>query len=598
MLLYSLLHLSGYDLPLEEIKHFRQWGSKTPGHPERGHPPGVETTTGPLGQGVGNAVGMAMAERFLAQHFNRPDATIVDHRTWAFVSDGDLMEGVASEASSLAGHLQLDKLILIYDDNHITIDGRTDLAFSEDVGRRYEAYGWRVLRVNDGNDLDAIDRAMTDAKSQSGRPTLIILRTIIADPAPTKRDTPAAHGAALGADEVRKTKAIMGWPEEPFLVPPAAYDDMGQCVRRGSQQQQEWATRLESYAKRFPELAAEFKAWLNGTLPAGWEQSLPTFAPAQGAVATRVASHKVLQAIAPKIANLLGGSADLAESTGVVRKDGGAFGPHETGASVHWGIREHGMGAALNGMAAHGGVRPFGSTFLVFTDYMKPSIRLAALMHLPVLYIGTHDSIGLGEDGPTHQPIDQLPMLRAIPNLVTLRPADANETVEAWRVALERRDGPTVMALTRQKLPTLDRSSLGAASGLRRGAYVLHEPEGGCDAILIATGSEVSVALAAVPLLEADGIKARVVSMPSWELFSAQPVEYRDEVLPPSVRARVAIEAASPFGWERWVGERGAVLGMHGFGASAPGDVLFKEFGFSPANAAALVRQVFAGAST
>lgn len=597
MLLYALLHLSGYDLPLEEIKRFRQWGSQTPGHPERGHTPGVETTTGPLGQGVGNAVGMAIAERFLAQHFNRPEATIVDHRTWAFVSDGDMMEGVASEAGSLAGHLRLGKLTLIYDDNHITIDGRTDLAFSEDVGRRYDAYGWRVLRVDDGNDLEAIDRALTDAASQAERPTLIILRTIIADPAPTKRDTSAAHGAALGAEEVKKTKAVMGWPDEPFYVPQTAYDDMRQSLKRGSQLENDWAGRFETYAKSHPELAADFKAWMAGSLPQGWNQAVPTFTPAQGPLATRVASHKVLQGLSSRLGNLVGGSADLAESTGVVRKEGGAFGPGGAGATVHWGVREHGMGAALNGMAAHGGIRPFGSTFLVFSDYMKPSIRLAALMRLPVIYIGTHDSIGLGEDGPTHQPIEHLAMLRAIPNLVTLRPADANETAEAWRVALERTDGPTLMALTRQKVPTLDRSSLGAASGVHRGAYVLYEPDGGCDAILIATGSEVSIALDAVPLLEADGIRARVVSMPSWELFSAQPLEYRDEVLPPSVRARVAIEAASPFGWERWVGERGAVLGMHGFGASAPGDVLFREFGFTPANAAALVRQVFAGAS-
>lgn len=597
MLLYALLHLSGYDLPLEEIKRFRQWGSHTPGHPERGHTPGIETTTGPLGQGVGNAVGMAMAERFLAQHFNRPEATIVDHRTWAFVSDGDLMEGIASEASSVAGHLRLGKLTLIYDDNHITIDGRTDLAFSEDVGRRYESYGWRVLRVDDGNDLTAIDRALADAASQSERPTLIILRTIIADPAPTKRDTSAAHGAALGAEEVKRTKALLGWPDEPFYVPPAAYDDMRQCVNRGAQAEAEWTRRFEAYAKRHAELATEFRTWMAGALPQGWEAALPTFAPDKAGVATRVASHKTLISISSHIANLVGGSADLAESTGVVRKEGGAFAPALAGTTVHWGIREHGMGAALNGMAAHGGVRPFGSTFLVFTDYMKPSIRLAALMRLPVIYVGTHDSIGLGEDGPTHQPIEHLAMLRAIPNLVTLRPADANETAEAWRVALERTDGPTLMALTRQKVPTLDRAALGAASGVRRGAYILYEPEGGCDAILIATGSEVSLALEAVPLLDAEGIRARVVSMPSWELFNAQSMDYRDEVLPPSVRARVAIEAASPFGWERWVGERGGVLAMHGFGASAPGNVLFREFGFTPANVAALVRQVFAGAS-
>ncbi|MCU0620194.1 MAG: transketolase [Gemmatimonadales bacterium] len=590
MLLYALLHLTGYDLPLDELRRFRQWHSRTPGHPERGETPGVETTTGPLGQGIGNAVGMAMAERFLAERFNRPGHAIVEHRTWALVSDGDLMEGVASEAASLAGHLRLGKLTLIYDDNRITIDGTTALAFSEDVGRRFEAYGWRVLRVADGNDLAAIDAALAQAAAETTRPTLVVLRTVIADPAPTKRDTSAAHGAPLGADEVRRTKAILGWPEDAaFHVPDAAYADMRAAVARGDALAADWQARFTAYTAAYPEEAAAYVRAQRGELPDGWMDALPAIGPEKGALATRQASHQVLQAMARAVPELVGGSADLAESTGTARGAGGAFGPGTSGNTVHWGIREHAMGACLNGMAAHGGVRGFGSTFLVFFDYMKPAIRLAALMRLPVIYIGTHDSIGVGEDGPTHQPIDQLAMLRAIPGLVTLRPADAGETVEAWRVALARRDGPTALVLTRQKLPVLARR--GDAT---RGAYVLHEPEGGAQAILIATGSEVAVALEAATRLAAEGVRARVVSMPSWELFAAQDAAYREAVLPAALRARVAIEAASPMGWERWVGDAGAILAMRSFGASAPGERLFQEFGFTADGAAALLRDVLA----
>ncbi len=594
MLLYSLLHLSGYDVSLDDLRAFRQWGSRTPGHPERGHTPGVETTTGPLGQGVGNAVGMAIAERLLAEHFNRPGHRIVDHRTWAFVSDGDLMEGVSHEAASLAGHLRLGKLTLIYDDNHITIDGDTALSFSEDIRLRFEGYGWHVIRVGDGNDLAAIAGACEAAIAEPTRPTIVILRTYIADPAPTKRDTSKAHGEPLGAEEVRRTKEIMGWPDEPrFYVPEEALDHWREAVSRGAALEAEWRARLAAYAADDAEAARELERWLSGALPDGWDAALPAIAPDQGPLATRQASGLALQAIAAAVPNLVGGSADLGGSTGTTLKQGGTFGPGSTGRTFHWGVREHGMAACLNGIAAHGGLRGFGSTFLVFSDYMKPAIRLAAIMRLPVIYIGTHDSIGVGEDGPTHQPIEHLAMLRAIPNLVVLRPADATETVEAWRVAMARTVGPTLLVLTRQKLPVFDRSTLGASAGTAHGAYVLQDaPGGNPQAILVATGSEVHVALAAAKLLQADRVRVRVVSMPSWELFAAQPEAYRNEVLPPGVRVRLGIEAASAFGWERWVGNDGAMLAMEGFGASAPGDRLFEEFKFTPARAASIVRQL------
>jgi transketolase len=593
MLQYALLHLSGYDLSLDELRNFRQWGSRTPGHPERGHTVGVETTTGPLGQGVGNAVGMAIAERILGDRFNRPGFEVVDHRVWAFVSDGDLMEGVGGEAASLAGHLRLDKLTLIYDDNHITIDGETALAFSEDVGGRFEAYGWQVQRVADGNDLDAISAALDAARLDADRPSLVILRTHIADPAPTKRDSPEAHGAPLGAEEVRRTKQIMGWPTEPpFYVPEEAYEPWKRASQAGEQAQADWTARFTRYLAEHAEAGSELRRRLAGELPDGWEHTLPVITPDKGQLATRQASGQVLTALAAELPELVGGSADLAGSTGTLLKQAAAVGPGTSGRQIHWGVREHLMGAALNGMAAHGGVRPFGSTFLIFTDYMKPAIRLAAIMRLPVIYIGTHDSIGLGEDGPTHQPIEQLATLRAIPGLVVLRPADASETVEAWRVAIEHRSGPVVLVLTRQKLPVLDRTTLAPATGVARGGYVLWDPPGGPQAILLATGSEVHVALAAANRLLSEGIRARVVSLPSWELFEAQPAEYRESVLPRHLRARVGIEAASPFGWRRYITDDGAMLAMNGFGASAPAERLFAEFHFTPEYAMTAVRRV------
>jgi transketolase len=539
---------------------------------------------------------MAIAERFLAEHFNRPGHRVVDHRVWAFASDGDLMEGVASEAVSLAGHLRLGKLALIYDDNHITIDGDTALTFSEDVQRRFEGYGWHVVRVGDGNDLEGIAAALEAARGETGRPTLVILRTYIADPAPTKRNSADAHGAPLGADEVRRTKEIMGWPAEPaFFVPEDALAHWRTALDRGAALESEWQERWTRYTADHPEQAAEFQRWMSGELPEGWDRGLPALTAGGGALATRQASGIALQAIAAAVPNLVGGSADLGGSTGTTLKQGGSFGPMSSGRQFHWGVREHGMAAILNGIAAHGGLRPFGSTFLVFSDYMKPAIRLSAIMRLPVIYIGTHDSIGLGEDGPTHQPVEHLAMLRAIPDLVVLRPADAAETVEAWRVAMARREGPTVLVLSRQKLPVLERPPLGSADGVSRGAYTLLDPPGGVpQAILIATGSELHVALGAARLLQADRVRVRVVSMPSWELFAAQPDRYRDEVLPPSVRVRLGIEAASPFGWLRWTTDDGAMLAMEGFGASAPGDRLFQEFKFTPERAADMVRQLLA----
>ena len=598
MLQYALLHLSGYDLPLDELRNFRQWGSRTPGHPERGHTVGVETTTGPLGQGVGNAVGMAMAERILADRFNRPGLDVVDHRVWAFVSDGDVMEGVGSEAASLAGHLRLGKLTLIYDDNHITIDGQTSLTFSEDVGRRFEAYGWQVQHVADGNDLEAIGAALGAARAEPGRPSLVILRTHIADPAPTKRDSPDAHGAPLGAEEVRRTKEIMGWPTEPaFYVPEEAYPPWQAASETGARAQAGWKDRLVRYEAEHPAEASELRRRLAGDLPAGWERVLPAITPDKGQLATRQASAQTLTALVGAMPELAGGSGDLAGSTGTLVKQLGTFGPGSTGRQIHWGVREHAMGAALNGIAAHGGIRPFGSTFLIFTDYMKPAIRLAAIMRLPVIYVGTHDSIGLGEDGPTHQPIEQLAMLRAIPGLLVLRPADATETVEAWRAAIEHRTGPVVLALTRQKLPVLDRTVLSPAAGVARGGYVLWDPPGGPQAILIATGSEVHVALTAANRLLGEGVRARVVSLPSWELFEAQPAEYRESVLPRGNRARVGIEAASAFGWVRYVTDDGVMLAMSGFGASAPAERLFTEFHFTPEHAMDAVRRVL-GRST
>jgi transketolase len=590
MLLYSLLHLTGYDLPLDELKHFRQWGSRTPGHPEYGLTPGVETTTGPLGQGFANGVGLAIAEAFLAERFNRPGHTIVDHYTYAIVSDGDLMEGVASEAASLAGHLQLGKLIYLYDDNGISIDGSTDVTFTEQVGRRFEAYGWRVQEIADGNDVTAIEAAIKAAQADSAKPSLIIVHTHIAYGSPGKQDTAEAHGAPLGAEEVERTKAFLGWPPEPtFYLPDEALAHFRRAIDRGRAWEAEWRARFESYAAAYPELAAEWRRGQRRELPAGWEASLPTFKSADGAMATRVASGRVLNALAAKLPNLIGGSADLATSNNTLLRGGGEFGPqNRAGRNLYFGVREHGMGAILNGLALHSGIIHYGATFLIFSDYMRPAIRLAALTGLPVIYVFTHDSIGLGEDGPTHQPIEHLAALRAMPNLTLIRPADANETVVAWRLALTQRHGPVALVLTRQNLPVFDRTEMGAADGLERGAYILLDADGATpDLILIASGSEVALAVEAHKQLTQQGIRARVVSMPSWELFDQQAQAYRAEVLSPSVGKRLAIEAGVPQGWHYYVGPEGDIIGLTRFGASAPGQVAMEQLGFNVTNVVA-----------
>ncbi len=588
MLLYSLLHLTGYDLALDELKQFRQWGSRTPGHPEHGHTPGVEATTGPLGQGFGNGVGMAIAERYLAAYFNRPGYPLVDHFTYGIVSDGDLMEGVASEAASLAGHLKLGKLIYLYDDNRIPIEGETSLAFSENVSERFAAYGWHVQEI-DGNDLAAVTNALTSAQAELERPSLIRAHTHIAYGSPHKQDTAGAHGSPLGADEVKQTKEALGWPIEPaFYIPEESLAHFREAVARGAAREADWQARIDAYAAAFPDLAQQWRQMMNHELPPGWETALPQFSADQGGLATRQASGKVLNSIASRLPALIGGSADLAPSTDTLLKDSEGFQVSPHGKNFHFGIREHGMGAVLNGMALHGGIRPYGATFLVFSDYMRPSIRLAAMTKLPVTYVFTHDSIGLGEDGPTHQPIEHLAALRAIPNLVVLRPADANETAAAWRVALERTDGPVALILTRQKLPTLDRGKYPSAGLVSKGAYILADAEKAAPRIiLIATGSEGSLSLEAKKLLDAKGIATRVVSMPSWMLFRAQDKSYRDAVLPPSIKARLAIEAASPMGWIEFTGEAGGVVGIERFGASAPGEVVMKQYGFTAENVAA-----------
>jgi transketolase len=589
LLLYALLHLTGYDVSLEDLQHFRQWESKTPGHPELGVTPGVETTTGPLGQGFANGVGMAIAERWLAAQFNRPGHTIVDHYTYAIVSDGDLMEGVASEAASLAGHLRLHKLIYLYDDNHISIDGSTSLAFTEDVGRRFEAYGWHVERVADGNDLSAVETAVRGAQAEASRPSLILCRTHIGYGSPNKQDSNKAHGEPLGEDEVKLTKQHLGWPLEPaFLVPEAARQEFRRALERGRAREAEWRQRFTAYAASFPDEAARWEQYMSGKLPPGWDANLPAFMPGDPALATRAASGKVLHALSPKVTNLLGGSADLAPSNntyvqGLPEFQAGSY----QGRNFRFGVREHAMGSVANGMALHGGLRPYTGTFLIFSDYMRPAVRLAALMRVPVIFIFTHDSIGLGEDGPTHQPVEQLAALRAIPGLTVIRPADANETVEAWRVALAQH-GPTCLVLTRQNLPVLDRARMQPGGGVARGGYVLADASRGTpQIILIATGSEVAVALRAQEMLAEQGVAARVVSLPSWELFERQPRDYRDSVLPPPVAARLAIEAAAPLGWHKYVGLAGEVVGMTRFGASAPGAVNLEKFGFTPENVAA-----------
>jgi len=590
MLLYAMLHLSGYDLPLEELKQFRQLGSMTPGHPEAGHTPGVETTTGPLGQGLMNAVGMAMAEAHLAAVYNRPDHRIVDHFTYVICSDGDLMEGASHEAASLAGHLGLGKLIVVYDDNRITIEGSTDLAWSEDIPARFESYGWHIQNLGDAaNDLPTLAGSLQTARLADDRPSLIVVRSHIGFGSPNKQDSASAHGSPLGVEEIVLTKRAYGWPEDKiFYVPESVREHMNEAVARGKEQEHAWRDRMDAYQEAHPELAERLLASIAGTPPAGWASELPTFEPSAGPLATRAASGKALQVAAQQIPWLLGGSADLAPSNNTALPFSGDFarGAWEN-RNVHWGIREHVMCSAANGMTLHGGVRPYVATFLIFTDYARPAIRLAALMAQPVIYIMTHDSIGLGEDGPTHQPIEHLASLRSIPDLVVIRPADANETTEAWAVAIERTDGPTLLALTRQKVPTLVRPADGG--GVARGAYIVADAEDSKpDIILIATGSEVSVALEARLQLAEGGIMARVVSMPSWELFRAQDQTYRDSVLAPSIRARIAVEAGVRMGWHEWIGDEGVFIGMTGFGASAPAPLLFEHFGIT---AEAIVRE-------
>ncbi len=579
---YALLYLTGFDVSLDDLKQFRQWGAKTPGHPEYGHTPGVEVTTGPLGQGFGNAVGFAMAERILAARFNGDDASIVDHRTYVIASDGDMMEGVASEAASLAGHLQLGRLIVLYDDNQVSLDGPTSLSFTnEDVRKRFDAYGWHTQLVEDGNDVDAIDRAIAAAKADP-RPSMIAVRTHIGYGAPHKQDTSAAHGEPLGDDEVRAAKRFYGWPEDKtFFVPDEALAHFRQAVSRGQKLETEWRSALDALQAKRPALARQFNDEQAGKLPADWERSLPRFKPSDGPMATRDASAKAINALAPVVPALIGGSADLATSNKTSVNDCDDFEPgNYQGRNLRFGVREHAMGAALTGLALHGGLRPYGGTFLIFSDYMRPAIRLAALQGANPIYVWTHDSIGLGEDGPTHQPIEQIASLRAIPNMTIMRPADANESVVCWRMALAHTGGPVGMAFTRQKVNVLDPA---VAAGAARGGYVV-APESGGDLklILIGTGSEVHTCIAARELLQQKGVPTRVVSLPCWSIFEAQDRAYRDEVLPPSVHARVAVEAASVFGWERYVGDRGAVIGMTRFGASAPAEVLFKEFGFTP----------------
>jgi transketolase len=590
MLLYSLLYLTGYDLPMKELQSFRQWGSRTPGHPEYGLTPGVEITTGPLGQGFANGVGMAMGAAHLAAKFNKNDQKVIDHHIYAIVSDGDLMEGVASEAASLAGHLKLGKLIYLYDDNHVTIEGFTSLAFSEDVPKRFEAYGWHTLTVNDGNNLDEIEAAIREAQSVPDKPSLISVKTIIGFGMPTQ-GTRKAHSDAPGEDAVRETKRHLGWPEDKqFDVPDEALSHFRQAVERGSRLEAEWRGLVQSYKEQHAEDGALLSTMLSGELPPNWEDSLPTFADAKP-IATRVASGEVINALAPVLPMLIGGSADLGVSNNTDIKSSKSFEADSyDGRIFHFGVREHAMGATLTGISLNGSLIPFGGTFMTFSDYMRPAIRLAALSEVQVIYVFTHDSVGLGEDGPTHQPIEHLAALRAIPHLFVIRPADPAEVSEAWRIAILRRTAPTALALTRQKVNLIDRKRFASADGLRKGAYILAEAttaEGAVTAprlILIGTGSEVSLTLEARDALQKEGVPTRVVSMPCWELFEEQPQEYRDEVLPEGVTARLAVEAGVAQGWDRYVGPQGAVIALDRFGASAPGDVALRELGFNVDN--------------
>jgi transketolase len=598
-LLYSLLHVTGYGLTTDDLKAFRQWDSRTPGHPERGHTHGVEITTGPLGQGLANAVGFAIAEAQLAGTYNRDGHAVIDHRTWVIASDGDLMEGVAHEAVSLAGHLKLHKLTVLYDDNEVTLSAGAGITFTEDKAARFAACGWHTVRVADGNDVAALDRALSEAEAQADKPTLILVRTHLGFGSP-KQDSYKAHGSPLGDEDVAKTKQKLGWPAEPaFLVPAEAARKFGEAVERGAALERDWNARFDRYRQAYPELARELDERLRGALPEGWARALPTFPADAKGMSTRVAGKKILAAIGPKLPALVGGSADLDPSTFTPLVGQGDFGPapaegtqkiegadeggiRYSGRNLHFGVREHAMGAIVNGLAAHGGFVPYGSTFLIFSDYMRPAIRLAALSKLHALHVFTHDSIALGEDGPTHQPVEQLASLRAIPGLTTIRPADANETAVAWRVALEAKDRPVLLVLTRQDLPTLDRAAYASAEGLAKGAYVLADAEGGApEIVLIASGSEVALIVAAAKTLADSGARVRCVSMPAWDLFAQQPQAYRDAVLPPSLKKRLAVEAGATFGWERWVGGEGDVIGLDHFGASAPAKTLLKEFGFT-----------------
>ena len=586
MLLYSMLHLTGYDLALDELKAFRQWGSRAPGHPESFCTPGVEATTGPLGQGATNAVGMAMAERFLAGRYNRPSQTIVDHMTYAMLGDGDMMEGITHEAASLAGHLKLGKLVWLYDDNRISLDGPTSLHFSEDVAKRFDAYGWHVQKVEHGDtDVDAIDKAIAAAKADA-RPSLIMVHTTIGFGSPHKANTSEAHGSPLGPEEVKLTKIALGWdPEKQFYIPDQARAHFLTAVERGANAESKWLKTFDAWAAGNPELAAEWRLALKNELPANWDSAIPVFTPKDD-LATRVSGGKVLAAVATKVPWFLGGDADLSCSTMTTLTGQGDFSAATgLGRNIHFGVREHAMGAIANGMAYHGGVRPFTATFFVFSDYERPALRMAAISRLPVIFVFTHDSIGVGEDGPTHQPVEHLAALRAIPNLWVIRPADANETAQAYRMAMKRTDGPVAIILTRQKTPTFDRDKVAPATGLAKGAYLFSESACGApQVILIATGSEVAIALAAQERLVANGIRARVVSMPSWELFAEQSPEYRDSVIPRDVPARVSIEAGCTLGWHRWVGDHGVAIGLDRFGASGPGPVLIKQFGFTADN--------------
>ncbi len=608
MLLYSLLHLTGYDLSLDEIKNFRQWGSKTPGHPEYGLAPGVELTTGPLGQGFAMGVGMAMAEAHLAARYNQPDHTIIDHFTYGIVSDGDLMEGISHEAASLAGHWQLGKLIYLYDDNRISLAGATDLTYTEDVTQRFEAYGWQVLKVEDGNDLAAIEAALSAARSETRRPTLIRVRTIIGFGAPHKQNTFEAHGSPLGPDEVKAAKENLGWPlEPPFYIDSEALARFRQAIENGAAWQAAWQKKFDAYAKVYPELAAELSLALKNDLPDGWNKDLPVF-PAGKGQATRVSSGQVLNALAARVPQIVGGSADLNPSTNTALKGLGDFqsaalqvGDRQgavggvwgyAGRNIPYGVREHAMGSLSNGLALHGGVIPFTATFLQFADYMRPAVRLAALMDQRVIFVFTHDSIFLGEDGPTHQPVEHLAALRAIPNLVVIRPADANETTVAWQIAVERKHGPTALIFSRQAVPTFDRAVVASAEGVRKGGYVLIDTTGTPDMILIATGAEVALAVGACDELAKRGVNARVVSLPSWELFDAQPRDYRESVLPPAIKARLAIEAGVAQGWHKYVGDQGKIMSIERFGASAPAGVLAEKFGFTVDAVVTVSRQI------